>query len=1260
MLPIQNKILVLLKEIDDICRENDIDYYLAGGTLIGAMRHKGFIPWDDDADIIMTRKHFMKFIDAFCAKSHEGRVLKTQYFEVTSTTVAHYAYSNDTHLYRQDVVYQEERGTCVDIVLVDYIPNTEEAKSEYIRAVVTHTDLTLLPFHYGLRYPVKVDLEKYFKMSEEIGIEKTIEEVERKAFSYSEEESELLAQCLAGAIHFWKKEDFGKPVYVPFEDTMLPIPQNPNAALVVGYNEDWYNLPSMDNVENSTHEHVVEANVGADKVYRDFNSKIDYEKMKKLYIDRKIRMHKALDKHLAVEFNNEKFAAEYVRMVYDKKRGSLNLMEALQNKKWESIEEYFKLYIDVQCTNYYLGAATLSGWKNWYRKQQPILIDIGDIEVYVCLELLVHKASYRWANSLMKARNMIDRILTPDLETVKRRLELMQKAADEFYMHKDNECERTITELLNSEPENLTGLNLKLNLKERKKATIAELIEENNQGLALYPNDCAFKLRKGWLLLLQGSYKEAYQWLDGVVESANNGVALLHLREIIESLKEELTKQDDNWSQMLIRVLRASGYVGSEHQFMEEIDDTDHKDDEEVDDDSQIQEDDFEKEHDAEESYQKAQTDLLKRFDGICRSNQIEYSLWGRTLFSAVKEYGTEDLNERITVAMTYDNAKKFYDCVQADVETGYCCRTIGNDTHIARPMLQYVNENLVVCPKDRSKKKSEKNVYIEIEVLCSGVTGGVRGKFSNALIRGWYLKGKQKGVKDGSRATNMVKILIKMFGRKKVEELVLKQYARNDEQASDYLYMKLNGKTVSLPKKYFEQFEDIALGDLTLRTTKNHKEMMLEHYGTEWEQKKKKETSSKSVCVIDKRKLTQAYDREDVPADFELAQKRLEILWELDRICRKEDIKYTLWTESMLTAVRSRKLEDVNSSVTVAMTNENVQKFRKYVEENVAERYYCDDVITDRSIIRPMMKFGDKNSTFFPVNSCGKQRNYGVHVIIGVLYEDAAQANAESDDIILGWYYKDKVNYPDTVKVNRALDKINDLIQKEGREQVAQYVREQYDRKEAGSKYYCYMMANGKTKKFPKEWFDGYCDIMYEGHLVRISENFAVMLKRYFGKNWIAKKFNPKVYNRYNLIIVPQLPYHEYVEYLQNNGIDLKEVSEQKDAWIKESKEIRKMTKKVNTYWLILNFCGERYQLQEIYAPKKQQIMNAYQAKDWDAIDEMMAEYEKRVKEYLGDDMGLVFDREIYDVLIALWSNKGLNKRVQHMQSCVKEEDFF
>ena len=58
---LQNKILELVEYFDAFCAKYNIEYYLMGGTALGAVRHKGFIPWDDDFDVFMDKENYNKF-----------------------------------------------------------------------------------------------------------------------------------------------------------------------------------------------------------------------------------------------------------------------------------------------------------------------------------------------------------------------------------------------------------------------------------------------------------------------------------------------------------------------------------------------------------------------------------------------------------------------------------------------------------------------------------------------------------------------------------------------------------------------------------------------------------------------------------------------------------------------------------------------------------------------------------------------------------------------------------------------------------------------------------------------------------------------------------------------------------------------------------------------------------------------------------------------------------------------------------------------
>ena len=62
---IHSVLLEILKEVDSFCKEKGLRYSMAYGTLLGAVRHKGFIPWDDDIDILMPRPDFERFVTEF-------------------------------------------------------------------------------------------------------------------------------------------------------------------------------------------------------------------------------------------------------------------------------------------------------------------------------------------------------------------------------------------------------------------------------------------------------------------------------------------------------------------------------------------------------------------------------------------------------------------------------------------------------------------------------------------------------------------------------------------------------------------------------------------------------------------------------------------------------------------------------------------------------------------------------------------------------------------------------------------------------------------------------------------------------------------------------------------------------------------------------------------------------------------------------------------------------------------------------------------
>lgn len=133
---LQNIELTILKEFDEICTENNLSYFLCGGSAIGAIRHGGFIPWDDDIDVGMNREDYDKFLkiakeqysDRYTIQNNE----ENPDFPLMNTRWG----LNGTKFVPEDFKYVKgDFGIFLDIFCFDNIPDAEkEMKKQGTRA----------------------------------------------------------------------------------------------------------------------------------------------------------------------------------------------------------------------------------------------------------------------------------------------------------------------------------------------------------------------------------------------------------------------------------------------------------------------------------------------------------------------------------------------------------------------------------------------------------------------------------------------------------------------------------------------------------------------------------------------------------------------------------------------------------------------------------------------------------------------------------------------------------------------------------------------------------------------------------------------------------------------------------------------------------------------------------------------------------------------------------------------------------------------
>lgn len=126
-------ILEIMKDIDRFCRSNNIRYTLSSGTLLGAVRHAGFIPWDDDADIFMLREDFDRFVHAY--KSDRYKLV----YNFNSSNLqlpSGIAKIGDTTTYSKDSTGRLDFGVWVDVFPLEAVPEDPKECHSFMHKIM--------------------------------------------------------------------------------------------------------------------------------------------------------------------------------------------------------------------------------------------------------------------------------------------------------------------------------------------------------------------------------------------------------------------------------------------------------------------------------------------------------------------------------------------------------------------------------------------------------------------------------------------------------------------------------------------------------------------------------------------------------------------------------------------------------------------------------------------------------------------------------------------------------------------------------------------------------------------------------------------------------------------------------------------------------------------------------------------------------------------------------------------------------------------
>ena len=250
---IQKTILQILIEVDDFCRRENIMYMLSGGTCLGAVREKGFISWDDDADIMMLRADYERFLTKISSNFSDKYVVSS--FVTDDKWQRPYTKIWDKRTKAIQINSTEEStGIGIDVFPIDNIPNDNRLCKIWFYKMkfynILRNSSRRSDFYPGEKYRCfKRVLDFFTKRKGTLYFAKKIEHIAKK---YATDDCVNVGAVMA--LNYWEKEIIPKKcldsvMYIDFEDVKLPIPVVYDEYLTNLYGD--YMNPPKDKIDHS-------------------------------------------------------------------------------------------------------------------------------------------------------------------------------------------------------------------------------------------------------------------------------------------------------------------------------------------------------------------------------------------------------------------------------------------------------------------------------------------------------------------------------------------------------------------------------------------------------------------------------------------------------------------------------------------------------------------------------------------------------------------------------------------------------------------------------------------------------------------------------------------------------------------------------------------------------------------------------------------------------------------------------------------------